>query len=120
MWTILFYSIFTFMCGIVTSVYQLAFLRILCGIGLGGEQPMGGTFVAEGRTVVERLLSSGWGTASLFVTPTALAALDADCPMLLYEAPHRVARTVADLGNTCGAGRRVALCRELTKLFEPT
>ena len=47
MWTILFYSIFTFMCGIVTNVYQLAFLRILCGIGLGGEQPMGGTFVAE-------------------------------------------------------------------------
>jgi len=44
MWTILFYSVFTFACGLVMNVYQLAFLRVLCGIGLGGEQPMGGTF----------------------------------------------------------------------------
>src|SRR4030095_8023969 len=45
--TILFYSIFTFACGVVTNIWQLAVLRVLCGIGLGGEQPMGGTFVAE-------------------------------------------------------------------------
>jgi MFS family permease len=45
--TILFYSVFTFMCGVVTTIWQLALLRVLCGIGLGGEQPMGGTFVAE-------------------------------------------------------------------------
>src|SRR3954465_5044912 len=45
--TILFYSVFTFLCGVVTNIWQLAVLRILCGIGLGGEQPMGGTFVAE-------------------------------------------------------------------------
>lgn len=37
---------------------------------------------------------------------------------VLYEAPHRVARTVSDLANVCGAGRRVALCRELTKMHE--
>jgi MFS family permease len=45
--TILFYSVFTFMCGLVSGIWQLAVLRVLCGIGLGGEQPMGGTFVAE-------------------------------------------------------------------------
>src|SRR6185295_20386990 len=45
--TILFYSVFTLLCGVVTNIWQLAVLRILCGIGLGGEQPMGGTFVAE-------------------------------------------------------------------------
>src|SRR5438128_4823037 len=45
--TILFYSVFTFLCGVVTNIWQLAVLRVLCGIGLGGEQPMGGTFVAE-------------------------------------------------------------------------
>jgi MFS family permease len=45
--TILFYSVFTFLCGVVTNIWQLALLRVLCGIGLGGEQPMGGTFVAE-------------------------------------------------------------------------
>ncbi|MBA2437939.1 MAG: 16S rRNA (cytidine(1402)-2'-O)-methyltransferase [Acidimicrobiia bacterium] len=38
--------------------------------------------------------------------------------MILYEAPHRVARTLADLAAALGDGRRVALCRELTKLYE--
>ena len=38
--------------------------------------------------------------------------------VILYEAPHRVARTVADLAGTLGAERRIALCRELTKLHE--
>ncbi len=37
---------------------------------------------------------------------------------ILYEAPHRVARTLADLAEACGPGRRVALARELTKLHE--
>ena len=38
--------------------------------------------------------------------------------VILYEAPHRVARTVTDLGAACGSERRVALTRELTKKFE--
>jgi 16S rRNA (cytidine1402-2'-O)-methyltransferase len=38
--------------------------------------------------------------------------------IVLYEAPHRVARTVHDLVEACGPDRRVALCRELTKLHE--
>ncbi len=38
--------------------------------------------------------------------------------VVLYEAPHRVARSITDLGATCGVGRRVALTRELTKLHE--
>ena len=40
--------------------------------------------------------------------------------VVLYEAPHRLARTVADLDETLGGERRVALCRELTKLHEAT
>jgi 16S rRNA (cytidine1402-2'-O)-methyltransferase len=39
---------------------------------------------------------------------------------VLYEAPHRVARTVGDLATACGPERRVALARELTKLHEET
>ena len=39
---------------------------------------------------------------------------------VLYEAPHRLARTVADLAAACGLDRRVALARELTKLHEET
>ncbi len=48
-----------------------------------------------------------------------LAAL-ADEPrtIVLYEAPHRLARTLADLADALGPTRRVALARELTKLHE--
>jgi 16S rRNA (cytidine1402-2'-O)-methyltransferase len=38
--------------------------------------------------------------------------------VVLYEAPHRLARTLADLAGSCGPARRVALARELTKLHE--
>lgn len=38
--------------------------------------------------------------------------------VVLYEAPHRVERTIADLRGACGGARRVALARELTKLHE--
>jgi 16S rRNA (cytidine1402-2'-O)-methyltransferase len=38
--------------------------------------------------------------------------------VVLYEAPHRLVRTLADLAEVCGGDRRVALARELTKLHE--
>ncbi len=47
---------------------------------------------------------------------TALAADDR--PTVVYESPHRVARTIADLAAACGPDRPVALSRELTKRFE--
>ena len=47
MLTILWYSAFTFLSAFVTGVWQLAILRLLAGIGIGGEWAMGGTFVAE-------------------------------------------------------------------------
>ena len=37
---------------------------------------------------------------------------------VLYEAPHRLARTLEDLRGACGGARRVALARELTKMHE--
>ena len=37
---------------------------------------------------------------------------------VLYEAPHRVQRTITDLAVACGGRRHVALCRELTKMHE--
>lgn len=38
--------------------------------------------------------------------------------VVLYEAPHRIVRTLADLRAACGDDRPVAVCRELTKLYE--
>jgi 16S rRNA (cytidine1402-2'-O)-methyltransferase len=37
---------------------------------------------------------------------------------VLFEAPHRLAATLADLAEACGGERRCALARELTKLHE--
>jgi len=37
---------------------------------------------------------------------------------VVFEAPLRLAATLADLAEACGAGRRVAVARELTKLHE--
>ena len=48
-----------------------------------------------------------------------LAALAAERrTIVLYEAPHRLARTLADLARALGGDRRVALGRELTKMHE--
>jgi 16S rRNA (cytidine1402-2'-O)-methyltransferase len=38
--------------------------------------------------------------------------------MIFYEAPHRLCDSLCDLRNTFGETRRIALCRELTKLHE--
>ncbi len=38
--------------------------------------------------------------------------------MIFYEAPHKLRDTLADLADVFGAGRRIAVCRELTKLHE--
>ncbi len=38
--------------------------------------------------------------------------------MIFYEAPHKLAQTLKDLLDTFGEQRRIALARELTKLYE--
>jgi 16S rRNA (cytidine1402-2'-O)-methyltransferase len=38
--------------------------------------------------------------------------------LVLFEAPHRLAETLADLATAFGAERRAAVCRELTKTYE--
>ena len=40
--------------------------------------------------------------------------------MIFHEAPHKLRATLADLSETFGPQRRIALCRELTKLHEET
>jgi 16S rRNA (cytidine1402-2'-O)-methyltransferase len=70
--------------------------------------------LAAGRFVFEGFLPrKGPGRAA------RLAAVAAEPrTVVLYEAPHRLARTVADLVGVCGPDRRVAVARELTKLHE--
>jgi len=40
--------------------------------------------------------------------------------VVLFEAPTRVAELLSDLAEACGAGRRAAVAREMTKVFEET
>jgi MFS family permease len=59
MLTIVWYSVFTFLSALVASIWQLAILRLLAGIGIGGEWAMGGTFVAEEWPESRRRMGSG-------------------------------------------------------------
>ena len=38
--------------------------------------------------------------------------------MIFYEAPHKLRNTLQDLTDAFGPTRRIALCREMTKLHE--
>jgi 16S rRNA (cytidine1402-2'-O)-methyltransferase len=72
--------------------------------------------LAAGRFVFEGFLPrSGSGRAE------RLAALAGERrTIVLYEAPHRLVRTLSELASVLGDDRRVALARELTKLHEET
>ena len=59
MLTIVWYSLFTFLSAFVTGVWQLAILRLLAGVGIGGEWAMGGTFVAEEWPESRRRVGAG-------------------------------------------------------------
>src|SRR6267142_1575664 len=60
MLTILCYSLFTFLSGLVTDIWQLAVCRLIAGIGIGGEWSMGGTFVAEEWPEDRRKMGAGY------------------------------------------------------------
>ena len=50
---------------------------------------------------------------------TRLSAIAAEPrTTVMYEAPHRVERTIVDLAAACGGNRSVAVARELTKIYE--
>src|ERR1700752_2754038 len=57
--TILCYSVFTFMCGLVNNIWQLAILRIFVGLGIGGEQPVGTAYLAEELSERQRKIGAG-------------------------------------------------------------
>lgn len=67
MFTIAWYSVFTFLSALVTSVWQLAALRLLAGIGIGGEWAMGGTFVAEEWPECRRQAGAGYMHTGYYV-----------------------------------------------------
>ena len=79
MLTILWYSLFTFLSAFAGNMWQLGALRLLAGIGIGGEWAMGGTFVAEAwpeerRRVGAGLMHTGY-YAGIFIAAMANYAI---------------------------------------------
>jgi len=66
----------------------------------------------------DRFLFAGFLPAARPARRKVLEALDATCPVILYEAPHRIAETVEDLAERYGGAREIVIARELTKKFE--
>lgn len=67
----------------------------------------------------DRFVFEGFLPARAAERRRALAALAAERrTLVLFEAPHRIAATLADLAGSLGGGRRALLARELTKTFE--
>lgn len=67
MLTIAWYSAFTFLSALATNVWELAILRFLAGIGIGGEWAMGGTFVAEEWPESRRRAGAGYMHTGYYV-----------------------------------------------------
>jgi MFS family permease len=65
--TIVWYSVFTFLSALVTNVWELAALRVLAGVGIGGEWAMGGTFVAEEWPETRRVAGAGYMHTGYYV-----------------------------------------------------
>ncbi|HUD55158.1 MAG TPA: MFS transporter [Terracidiphilus sp.] len=63
--SILAYSVFTFACGLSTSIFMLAIFRFLLGLGMGGEWNTGAALVAETWPAASRgralgIVQSSW------------------------------------------------------------
>ena len=57
-----------------------------------------------------RFLFAGFLPATRSARRKALEALDVPWPVVLYEAPHRIAETLADLAERFGAARELVIC----------
>jgi len=65
-----------------------------------------------------QFLFAGFLPASAAARRKALDALDLPWPVVIYEAPHRIADTLQDLKQKFGDAREILVARELTKKFE--
>jgi 16S rRNA (cytidine1402-2'-O)-methyltransferase len=82
-----------------------------------GPSAAAAAFSAAGFAA-DRFLFAGFLPASAGGRRKALETLEVGCPVILYEAPHRVLETVRDLAERFGPEREIAIARELTKKFE--
>jgi 16S rRNA (cytidine1402-2'-O)-methyltransferase len=84
---------------------------------LPGPSAAAAAFSASGFASGQ-FLFAGFLPAAGSARRKALDLLDLPWPLVLYEAPHRILKTVADLAARFGPQREVAIARELSKKFE--
>jgi 16S rRNA (cytidine1402-2'-O)-methyltransferase len=65
-----------------------------------------------------RFLFAGFLPAGATARRKVIEALEVPYPVVIYEAPHRVAETLRDLQEKFGDAREIVVGRELTKKFE--
>lgn len=70
------------------------------------------------RFCFEGFLPEKAGARRTALEELAAKADEKSTTLIFYEAPHRIAETLADLESVFGAECRIALARELTKLHE--
>jgi 16S rRNA (cytidine1402-2'-O)-methyltransferase len=101
--------------------YQLVRAAVADGhavIGAPGASAVLAALTVAGLPT-DRFLFAGFPPPAAGARATWIAELaTVRATVVLYEAPRRTARTLAELAAACGADRPAALCRELTKRFE--
>jgi 16S rRNA (cytidine1402-2'-O)-methyltransferase len=100
--------------ALVVEAAHLAGIRV---VPIPGPNAAIAAYCASGF-LADRFLFAGFLPATAAARRKAIAGFDADCPIILYEAPHRILETVKDLAAAFGSDRELAIARELTKKFE--
>jgi 16S rRNA (cytidine1402-2'-O)-methyltransferase len=110
--------------GISDPGMQLTQAAIAAGIAVypvPGANAALSALVASGLAT-ERFLFEGFLPAKASARQARLqtirTSLAEPLTVVLYEAPHRIVETLADVAAVCGTNCRVVLARELTKIHE--
>lgn len=82
-----------------------------------GPSAAAAAFSASGFAA-DRFLFAGFLPSAPAARRKALEALELPFPVILYEAPHRIADTLRELLRAFGGERELVIARELTKKFE--
>jgi len=101
--------------------YRLVVAAIAAGIAvtaLPGPSAVTAALAVSGLPV-DRFCFEGFLPRRASERRRVLAELTGEVRTIVcFEAPHRLAATLADLADAFGSDRRAAVCRELTKTFE--
>ena len=125
--TILWYAVFTFLCGFAQNFEQLFIFRALQGFGFGGEWAAGAVLMGEvirdkyrGRAVgiVQTGWSIGWGAAALLYTILIATLPEALRLARVVLDRHRARRPgVLDPPLRRGTGAQPAPCGRPTSIW---